>query len=149
LRESLGGLRREFELIDLDRGRVTQVLAQFEEETRLQLADWEMKGTDAARLMEKITEMTEVTRTAGLPALTDYLDGIFAELSQGRRQPGRGTHDNIPWWKLMLLAGMVGWWIALLIVAVVYRGDVAGMNAIAAAYGVIQATHLIAFALFG
>jgi hypothetical protein len=148
LRERFPDFGRELAALELDRDRVAEVIDQFEQDFRENLADWEMKGSDAKKLMDQFAQVAAVVRSEGLPALSEHLDTTFAELIDGRREPDRGTHDNMPWWKLMLLAGMIGWYLVGLVVGALYRGSQAGLLALFTAYGVIQVTHWIAFVLF-
>lgn len=146
LRKRLPDLGRELGALELDQAQVVDVIDQLENVYREGLADWEMKGSDAKQLMDAFDEIAEVVRSSGLPALTEHLDKRFDELAAGRREPDRGTHDNLPWWKWMAIAGMVGWWVAFLIVAAVYRGDNHAL--IWTGYVFIEVIHFVGLVLF-
>jgi hypothetical protein len=146
LRETLPELGRELKKVELEPGRVGEVIDELERHYRESLADWEMKGSDAKRLMEQFVEIGDAIRSGGLTAVPEYLDKAFAELAAERQKPGRGTHDNIPWWKLVIIAGMVGWWLAFVIIAAVYQGNQHAL--IWTGYGLIQVIHFVALVLF-
>jgi hypothetical protein len=146
LRKTLPDLGRELTTLEPDQAQVAEVLGEVEQQYRENLADWEMKGTDAKKLMDQFVEIGDVVRSDGLAALPEHLDKAFAELISGRLEPDRGTHDNLPWWKWMIIAGMVGWFVAFLIVAAVYRGDSHAL--IWTGYVLIQVIHFVALVLF-
>jgi hypothetical protein len=146
VRELLPRFGKELGALDVDADRTAEVLDRLERTVREHLADWEMKGTDAERLMRQFTEFGDVVRSSGPQALGDHLDRTFDQLIAARREPDRGNRENIPFWKLIILAGMVGWYIAFIIIAAVYRGDQHLL--IFTAYGIIQVIHFVAFVLF-
>jgi hypothetical protein len=146
LRKTLPDLGSELAALELDQDRVAEMVDEAERWYRETLADWEMKGSDAKKLMDQFVQIGDVVRSDGLAALPGHLDKVFDELSEGRRRPDRGTYDNLPWWKWMIIAGMVGWWVAFLIVAAVYRGDQHAL--IWTGYAFIQVIHFVALVLF-
>jgi hypothetical protein len=146
-RGPLTALGRELGALELDQDRTAEVLDQFERQYREQLADWEMKGTDASRLMDQFVQIADVVRSSGLAALTDHLDKTFAELSDGRRQPNRGTQDNMPWWKWMALAGAVGWTVAAVIIWYVVTGQSARL-AVTYGFAAVVIAHFVFLVLF-
>jgi hypothetical protein len=145
LRERLPDFGRELAALELDRDRVAEVIDRFERDFRENLADWEMKGSDAKKLMDQFAQVAEVVRSEGFPALSEHLDKTFAELIDGRREPDRGTHDNMPWWKWMFLVGAFGWMLAGSIVWGVWHGD---KTVVSAVFGVIVLAHWFLFVLF-
>jgi hypothetical protein len=146
LRETLPELGREIEQLELDSGQVSELMDELEGRYRETLADWEMKGSDAKRLMDQFAEIGDVIRSGGLAGLPGHLDKTFAELAAARQEPGRGTQDNIPFWKLIIIAGMVGWWLAFIIVAAVYQGNQHAL--IWTGYALIEVIHFVALVLF-
>jgi hypothetical protein len=60
-------------------------------------------------------------------------------------EPDRGTHDNLPWWKWMILVGAVGWTVAAVIVWSILSGM---RGVIAVGWFIIELIHWVAFVLF-
>ncbi|MEA2407713.1 MAG: hypothetical protein QOE69_1832 [Thermoleophilaceae bacterium] len=145
LRETLPELGREIGSLELDQDRVGAVMDDFERQYRETLADWEMKGSDAKKLMDQFIEISEAIRSGGLAALPEHLDRKFDELAAERQTPERGNRDNMPWWKWIILAGAVGWTVAAAIVWAVYSGY---RGVIAVGWWIIEIIHWVAFVLF-
>jgi hypothetical protein len=145
LRKRLPELGREMGALELDQERVSDVMDDFERQYRETLADWEMKGSDAKKLMDQFVEMGDVIRSGGLAALPDHLDKKFEVLAAERQTPERGTRDNMPFWKWIILAGAVGWTVAAVIVWSVLSGY---RGIIAVGWHIIEIIHWVAFVLF-
>jgi hypothetical protein len=148
LRETLPEFGRELSALEVDRRRVAEVLQQTERDFRERLAEWEMKGSDAEKLMDRFLRLEDVVVSHGLPALSEHLDKAFAELADGRRRPDRGTYDNIPWWKAVLAGGMFGWYVASIIFAFIYRPVNADAVALWLGITVIELIHIVLFVGF-
>lgn len=145
-RATLPDLRRELSALNLDRSSVVETTKQLERAVREHLANWEMKGSDAKKLMDSFMETLQVVQSSGISGLADHLDRTLGDLVAGRRKPDRGTYDNIPWWKWMFLWGAFGWMVAWAIVNAVYRGQYSTI--INAGWVIIEITHWVAFVLF-
>ncbi|MEZ5428348.1 MAG: hypothetical protein R2747_18915 [Pyrinomonadaceae bacterium] len=113
-------------------------------ELRLAIAEWDMKGSDARKLDDVLKEITGVIRKKGIAALPAYLDGKMAELQEVRQRADRGAIDNIAWWKILTIVGMVGWFI----LQVLWCNAFGCQPASALFWWWIEAIHLVAFVLF-
>ena len=113
VRRTLPTLGEELTALALDEVLVSEAMSDLEQTLREQFADWEMKGSDAEKLMAKFLETWDMISREGVAGLTPHLDRGFADFIEGLAEPDRGTHDNIPWWKLMFLAGAFGWGVAM------------------------------------
>lgn len=137
-------LREALDALALSRKHVARRLEEGAREFRLGVADWDMKGSDARRLVERFDAIADVVRSSGLPAITDHLDRGLDELIAVRRQPDRGVVDNFPFWKLLILAAWLGWWIVLLVVCSAFGCS----PTVGVFWTLINISHLLFFVLF-
>lgn len=144
LRSTLAQMEKDLAAAKLAKGFATKRLKETSDEFRLALVDWDMKGTDARKIGDVLDEMVGLVTKKGVTALPGYLDEKFAELEQVRRRPDRGAIDNIPWWKILIIVGMVGWWI----IQMLWCNAFGCAPASVAFWWLIQAIHLVAFVLF-
>jgi hypothetical protein len=144
LRSTLGQLEKDLAASKLSKGFVSRRLKETSDEFKLALVDWDMKGSDAKKIAVVLDEMVGLVSKEGVTALPRYLDGKFAELEEVRRRPDRGAIDNIPWWKILIIVGMVGWWI----IQVLWCDAFGCVPASVAFWWLIQAIHAVAFVLF-
>lgn len=143
-RKALEQMTTEVGGLKLDHKRATKRLDEGVRELRLAIADWDMKGSDARKLDELIAEVANQVREHGIASLPKYLDAKMVELEEIRRRDDRGSFDNIAWWKIMFLVGMVGWWVLGLFVCGIFGCSAASV----AAFIWIGAAHWFAFLLF-
>lgn len=143
-RKALAQLGKDLEKAPLDKKRTVSRMNECMKELRLAIADWDMKGSDAKKLDEVLTEVSNVVSENGLSALAGYLDGKMAELVKVRKRDDRGSIDNIPWWKIIFIAGIVGWWI----LGSLYCGIFGCSPASAVFWIIISTSHLLAFVIF-
>lgn len=143
-------LGRDLAALKIDREGVRQLLSAFEGSVRRHLAEWEMKGSDAERLMGGFSELVNVVLAGGPEALGDWIGRRVRQLAQGRQEPGRGTHENMPWWKWMFLVGFVGWMLAGAIIYAAFSGSwsAAVRYGVSLGWSTVLIVHLIAYALF-
>lgn len=144
LRSTLASLEKDLAAAKPAGGFVAERLKESSDELKLALVDWDMKGTDAKKIGDVVDEMFGLVTKDGVTALPGYLDGKFAELEEVRRRPDRGAIDNIPWWKILIIVGMVGWWI----IQILWCNAFGCAPASVAFWWLIQAIHLVAFVLF-
>ena len=121
-------------------GRLSECVS----EIRLAIADWDMKGSDAEKISGVLTEALEAVSTGGLKAIPGYLNVKAKELQELRRRDDRGAVENIPWWKLVIVAAMIGWF--FLIFATCGPGGCTATSVVF--WVIIGALHLVAFVLF-
>lgn len=107
----------------LSRRHVGEFLGELGESFRENLADWEISASDAGKLMKAFTQVSDVVRAEGLAGLSAHLQKRCTELKDARRSADRGTHDNIPWWKFLIIAGIFGWMIAGSLIALFLSGS--------------------------
>jgi hypothetical protein len=143
-RKALKQMATELGALELDRKWINKRLDEGVHELRLGIADWDMKGSDARKLDAMIAEVANQVRRHGVASLPKYLDSKMAQLDRVRRRKDRGSVDNIPFWKIIFLAGMVGWWLLGLFVCGIFGCS----PATAAAFTWIGASHWFAFLLF-
>jgi len=144
VRGTLAQMEKDLSAASLKKPVVAKRLKECADEFRLALVDWDMKGSDAKKIGDVLNEMVDLVTQKGVTALPGYLDGKLAELDEVRRRPDRGVIDNIPWWKILIIAGMVGWWI----IQVLWCNAFGCQPASVAFWWLIQAIHLVAFVLF-
>jgi hypothetical protein len=143
-RRTLKKMAKEIEALDMDPKRVRSRLDTFQREVRVAIADWDMKVSDAEKLDAVVAEAVGHVRKAGLDTLPSYLDRKLAELGKLRRRRDRGAVDNIPWWKIVILAGFLGWMILQWLVCSFFGCSVA----VTIFWTVVYVIHLLAFVLF-
>lgn len=144
LRSTLPQLEKEIAAAKLAKGFVAKRLKETSDEFKLALVDWDMKGSDAKKIGAVLDEMVGLVSKEGVAALPGYLDGKFAELEEVRRRPDRGAIDNIPWWKILIIVGMVGWWF----IQILWCNAFGCVPASVVFWWLIQAIHMVAFVLF-
>lgn len=91
-----------------------QELDQFQDAVREQLVDLEVKGSDVSRINEEIERCFGTVRKEGLEGLGTYLDDRLGELEDVRQGEDRGARENIPIWKAIAVAVIIGvslWWL--------------------------------------
>jgi hypothetical protein len=98
------------------------------------LADSELKPTDVAKLAKTLDEVGAAIK-GGDKAIADYVSKKLSDLENARRQPDRGTSDNIPIWKLLAVAAFVGLALFVIFRCVVKKVDCAAAVAAAIAAG--------------
>ncbi len=113
-------------------------------EIRTAIAEWDMKGSDAAKIDGVLSEALEAVSKDGLAGIAGFLDLKAQELKRLRKRKDRGAVENIPWWKLAIVAGMIGWF--FLIFATCGPGGCTAASAVF--WLIISALHLVAFVLF-
>ena len=144
LRGVFSQMGKDLTKLKFDRKKMLPRLDECVKEFRLAIAEWDMKGSDAKKIDVVLQEIVDVVREKGLIGLPDYLDGKMAELQDVRRRDDRGAIDNIPWWKIIIIAGMIGWWIIM----VLWCNAFGCKPASVVFWWAIQAIHLVAFVLF-
>lgn len=143
-RKALEQMTTELGGLEFDQEQTTKRLDEGVRELRLAIADWDMKGSDARKLDEMIAEVANQVRDEGIVSLPNYLDAKMEQLDKIRRREDRGSIDNLPWWKIMFLVGMFGWWILGLFVCGIF-----GCSAVPAlVFLYIGAAHWFLFLLF-
>ncbi len=144
LRSTLKQLEKDLGAAKLAKAHVNARLTECSDEFKAALVDWDMKGSDAKKIADVLDEMVGLVTKKGAAALPGYLDKTFAELVEVRQRPDRGAIDNIPWWKILIIVGMVGWWI----IQILWCNAFGCAPASVAFWWLIQAIHLVAFVLF-
>lgn len=148
MRELLPAFREELAQLK-DPADFGDVLTEIESELREGLAEYDMKGSDARQLMERIGESVELLRREGWRAMPDHIDGLLGELVDRRRSEDRGAVDNIAWWKAVIIAGWVGWWLTIMLICFVYGAvGVSCPPGWFVVWAVVSVIHFIAFLLF-
>lgn len=143
-RSALAQMGKEITAAKLSKKFVRLRLQECADEFRLALVDWDMKGTDAKKIDDVLTEAIDLVNKMGVAALPGYIDGKLAELEEVRKRPDRGAIDNIPWWKILIIVGMVGWWI----IQVLWCNAFGCAPASVVFWWLIQVIHMVAFVLF-
>jgi len=128
-RSALAQMGKEITGAKLSKKFVRLRLQECADEFRLALVDWDMKGTDAKKIDDVLTEAIDLVNKMGVAALPGYIDGKLAEL---------------PWWKIFIIVGMVGWWI----IQVLWCNAFGCAPASAVFWWLIQVIHMVAFVLF-
>jgi hypothetical protein len=143
-RATLGPLHEALGKLKLPKRQLTARLDEAAKEFRVGVADWDMKGSDAAALVQRFDAIAAVARKSGLAAITEHIDKTLAELVEVRRRPDRGVVENFPFWKLLILVALIGWWIVFLVVCTVFGCSPAAVGF----WTIINISHLFFFVLF-
>lgn len=69
------------------------------------IADSELKPKDVGRIEELVLEALTAVSEGNLG---DLLIKRVEELSEARRSEDRGNRDNLPWWKIVIIAAYLG-----------------------------------------
>jgi hypothetical protein len=142
-RRVLKQMQAEIEASKIDHELVRRRVDEARHEFRVGLADWDMKGSDAEKMFRVFSEAADVVSESGLAALPAHVDRALAELEEVRRRPDRGAVDNIPFWKLLILAAWLGWMIFQFVYCSVF-----GCAPISVVFWwLIGASHLVFFVL--
>lgn len=81
------------------------------EDLREALVDLEVKASDVEKIEKTIRTCLDEVRTKGKVVLPDYLGRHLDELEKLRKREDRGAVENIPVWKIALIALAVGVWV--------------------------------------
>lgn len=80
-------------------------LDRFSRDVMSFIADSELKPKDVGRI-------EELVKVALIAAIEGTLGDLFIqhaeELSEARRSEDRGNRDNLPWWKIVIIAAYIG-----------------------------------------
>lgn len=143
-RKAIPALAEDVSKLDADPRQVWARLNECAGEIRLAIADWDMKGSDAAKLDGVLNEILGEIKSGGLAAIPGYLEAKAVHLQELRRRDDRGAVENIPWWKLAIIAGFIGWFFLIFATC-----GPSGCTATSAIFWIIIASlHLVAFVLF-
>ncbi len=83
-----------------------EALAGFREEFMLLIADSELKAKDVTRIEEVYDEAAKAIAEG--QNIGEWLGGKLKDLDEARRSEDRGNRDNLPWWKIVIIAVYVG-----------------------------------------
>jgi hypothetical protein len=151
IRDLMPRFREELGTLDApDPEILNQGLADLESEVKAALAETDMKGSDAEKLMMRFVDAGNVIRESGLTGVPDHIDRMLQELLNARRSDDRGSSENIPVWKVYIIAAAAGWWLTIMLICFVY-GAVLGLSCPPAWYlvwAIIAVSHFIAFIVF-
>lgn len=86
-------------------------IAEFMQELNEEVANLEIKKTDAEKINKTVLEGMDFIAKEGIGALPGYLEDKIDALEKIRSQKDRGAVDNIPVWKVAAIAVAVGIWI--------------------------------------
>jgi hypothetical protein len=137
-------LEEEVGKINISQRQAVGRLSECVSEIRLAIADWDMKGSDAEKISGVLTEALEAVTSGGLKAIPGYLNLKANELRDLRQRDDRGAVENIPWWKLLIIASMIGWFFLIFATC-----GPSGCTATSAIFWlIIGPLHLVAFVLF-
>lgn len=79
---------------------------RFREDFMSLIADSELKPKDVGRIQELIDEAAKTVLSG--ENLGQWLSEQAKTLSEARRSEDRGNRDNLPWWKIVIIAAYVG-----------------------------------------
>jgi hypothetical protein len=93
----------------VDKKFLKQALTEFKQDLKEALADLEIKASDATELGNTVDEVGAVF----VPGATsievfNFIDAKVGELEKARQLPGRGADTNLPIWKLIAAAVLLG-----------------------------------------
>jgi len=72
------------------------------------ISDLEISSPDAVKFWNEIQASIDAVTSGGENALVARIKSKVLELDTARRSPDRGTTPNIPWWKIVIIAVIVG-----------------------------------------
>ena len=72
------------------------------------IVDLEIKASDAEEINKVLTETIEIVSGRGETGILNYVEGKLTELAGVRKRADRGAVSNIPYWKLVGIAIMLG-----------------------------------------
>jgi hypothetical protein len=75
-----------------------------------QIVEWEIKPSDVKKLKVVVSECFDVAQK-GRNAFSEYMLSKIDELDRVRREPDRGSRDNISVWKAIGIAIFLGAWV--------------------------------------
>ena len=107
IRVLLPQLENELSKVDIPADELAAILTTSRQSFREEIADWEMKGVDAERLMAVVDEVYDGLE-GGLTGLVGLLEKKLDESAKVRRSKDRGTRENWPVWKLVFAALAIG-----------------------------------------
>src|SRR5262249_48060020 len=142
-RRALAPMADELASLDVTRKTLLVLLAEARRDLRHALDHWQLDAGDADKIDDLVGEVVDVVCEAGPSALPRYLDDRLGELRDARRYRDRGA-DLLPWWKLTVVAALVGWWT----ITVLVRKTFGSARETATLWTVLYAAHVMAFLLY-
>jgi hypothetical protein len=130
LRKSLRAIEKECGTLKISKESIAKAVPMIRRHFREKIAEWEMKGTDAKKLMDVASNLLDALAESGTSGVVKYADAKLEELAAVRRESDRGARENIPWWKILIIVGMFAIIIVSSVIALFERGDVAAVAAL-------------------
>lgn len=100
-------MARDFKQAEKPKGEIGETIVnRFSGDFMALVADSELKPKDVGRIQELIDEATKIVLSGENLGL--WLSQQAKTLSDARRAEDRGNRDNLPWWKIVIIAVYVG-----------------------------------------
>jgi hypothetical protein len=103
-RDAITRVREEIEAFLQRFGQAPDLTGAADElrrDVRSHLARLELPATDVEKIDQALNPCFELARSGDAMRLPDLLDEQVGRLDALRREPDRGTRENIPWWKVI------------------------------------------------
>lgn len=85
------------------------------------LADVDVKKEDAQIILDIFNEVVGVYQNSGENGLTNYIKLKLEELHNYRSSDNKGRVSNLPWWKIVAIAALIG--IAIFVVVRCFKNN--------------------------
>jgi len=110
----LGQFRDELALLVEQHGRMDNLAARTEEvrnRVTEEMVELDLSADDLTKLLGAMEPCYEVLASGDVQRLPDFLERQVSSLDQLRREPHRGTSENVPVWKVVAWAVYFGCWV--------------------------------------
>ena len=108
-------LGNDFDIPPTEVGKYNNFLAALKDD----LADVDVKKEDAQIILDIFNEVVGVYQNSGENGLTNYIKLKLEELHNYRSSDNKGRVSNLPWWKIVAIAALIG--IAIFVVVRCFR----------------------------
>ncbi|NES78749.1 MULTISPECIES: hypothetical protein [unclassified Okeania] len=122
---------------------IEEIVDQMQLEMRRQICQLEVKAVDVVRIEESLSEVFETARQGNFERLVPYCREKISQLYEVRSREDRGLVENIPWWKAVAIAAVVGFAIFWVILRCVRRPNNCWNTFATTAQGAVKIGQLI------
>ncbi|NER25413.1 MAG: hypothetical protein F6J96_32910 [Symploca sp. SIO1C2] len=144
-RNFLDGLGKDIASISpgMSSPELRETVAQMQREMREQICQLEVKPADVVKIDQALNEVFETARQGNFERLVPYCQEKINQLYEARSREDRGLVENIPWWKVVAIALVIGFAFFWIIVRCIRKPNKCWNTTVSTANGVVKISELI------